>query len=90
MDKTSDIDYLDKVIDFCKSTNGEEIDILVAGKRIRFHFKAGKIRSIIEPAFYGLRNLPLMNLIFAYLFILASPSRHGEKKIIYQMALLVT
>ena len=51
MDKTSDIDYLDRAIDFCKSTDGEEFDILVAGKRIRFHVKAGEIRSIIEPAF---------------------------------------
>lgn len=51
MDKTSDTDYLDKAIDFCKSTKGEEFDILVAGKRIRFHFKTGKIRSVIEPAF---------------------------------------
>jgi hypothetical protein len=51
MDKTSDIDYLDKAIDFCKSTDGEEFDILVAGKRIRFYVKTGEIRSIIEPAF---------------------------------------
>jgi hypothetical protein len=51
MNKTSDFDYLEKAIDFCKSTEGEEFDILVAGKRIRFHVKNGKIRSLIEPAF---------------------------------------
>jgi hypothetical protein len=58
VNKTSDIDYLNKAIDFCKSGGCEEFDILVAGKRIRFYFKTEKIRSLVEPAFLWCLQAP--------------------------------